>query len=278
VGLLVGFALLQWASGSALTAPERIPDFGTDFYMSGTTFFTLGLGDVVPNTLLARAITVIEAGTGFGILALVIGYLPVLYQAFSRREVNISLLDARAGSPPSAGELLRRYGKNRDVEALNQFLYEWERWSAELLESHLSYPSMAYFRSQHDNQSWLAAMTMILDVCALVIVGVDGVPSQQAKLTFAMARHATVDLAQIFGASPHPCQTDRLPAPDLQRLQTMLAEAGVPLRDGSAAGKELSRWREMYEPFVNALGDQLLISLPPWMPEEGVQDDWLTSA
>jgi hypothetical protein len=278
IGLIFGFALLQWASGSALTAPEGSPNFGTDLYMSGTTFFTLGLGDVVPHVGLARAITVIEAGTGFGILALVIGYLPVLYQAFSRREVNISLLDARAGSPPSAGELLRRYGKNRNVEALNQFLYEWERWSAELMESHLSYPSLAYFRSQHDNQSWLAAMTMILDACALAMVGIDGVPTQQARLTFAMARHAAVDLAQIFGTTPHACKDDRLPPADLAKLRAMLTEAGVPLRDESAANKELARWREMYEPYVNGLSDKLLIELPLWMPREGTQDDWLSSA
>src|SRR5205823_221885 len=144
--------------------------FGTDFYFSGSTFFTLGMGDVAPQSNVARALAVIEAGTGFGFLALVIGYIPVLYQSFSRREVSISLLDARAGTPPTGVELLRRH--DGDMEEFTRILIEWEKWSAELLESHMSYPVLAYFRSQHDNQSWLASLTAVLDACALCMVGI----------------------------------------------------------------------------------------------------------
>ncbi|MGH2518036.1 MAG: potassium channel family protein, partial [Ktedonobacterales bacterium] len=199
VMLILGFGLLQWALGSRLISPVGHTTFGTDLYMSGTTFFTLGLGDVVPVSTPARAITVVESGTGFAFLALVIGYLPILYQAFSRREVVISLLDARAGSPPTAAELLRRNAERGSEAALTNLLADWERWSAELLESHLSYPSLGYFRSQHENQSWLASLTAILDVCALVLTGVEELPKLQARLTFAMARHAAVDLSQVFG-------------------------------------------------------------------------------
>src|SRR5207249_7918639 len=123
-----------------------VSGFGSDLYLSGTTFFTLGLGDVVPRTTLAKTLTVIEAGTGFAFLAIVIGYLPVIYQAFSRREVAISLLDARAGSPPTAIELLKRHAEGHTLDGLDGLLREWEHWSAELLESHLSYPVLAYFR------------------------------------------------------------------------------------------------------------------------------------
>lgn len=278
-GLIIGFALLQWAFGSSLSAPGGgRSGFATDLYMSGTTFFTLGLGDVVPQSGIARAFTVIEGGIGFGTLAIVIGYLPVLYQSFSRREVNISLLDARAGSPPSATELLRRYGQHQDEEALSEFLYEWERWAAELMESHLSYPTLAYFRSQHDNQSWLAALTMILDACALIMVGIDGTPKKRARLTFAMARHAAVDLAQIFRAKSRVCKTDRLPPAKLQKVRAILSEAGLVLKDGSQADEQLAKFRDMYEPYVNALAEQLILELPPWIAHEGAQDDWLTSA
>lgn len=278
VGLIFSFALLQWACGSSYSAPEKVPTFGTDLYVSGTTFFTLGIGDVWPLSTVARVLTVAEAGFGFGILAVVIGYLPVLYQAFSRREVNISLLDARAGSPPCAVELLRRFGQHQSEEALNRFLDEWERWSAELLESHLSYPSLAYFRSQHENQSWLAALTMILDACSLIMVGIDGTSKKRAQLTFAMARHAAVDLAQVIRANPHDCHDDRLPPHAVETVRTMLSEAGLRPHVGPHADEQLLKYRQMYEPYVNALAERLLMDLPSWMPGEGAQDDWMTSA
>jgi len=233
-GIVFAFGMLQWAAGSALTMAGGGPGFGADLYMSGTTFFTLGLGDVVPRTAIAKSVTVIEAGTGFAFLALVIGYFPVIYQAFSRREMAISLLDARAGSPPTAGELLWRYRWDKSGDALAELLREWERWSADVLESHLSYPALAYFRSQHYNQSWLGALTTILDVSALVMVGLEGWCVEQARLTFAMARHAVVDLAQVFNTPPHePAQ--RLTDAELPRLRERLAEAGLRLRDGADA-------------------------------------------
>ena len=187
VGIVLAFGMVQWAAGSALAMTGGSPDFGADIYLSGTTFFTLGLGDVVPRTTIAKTLTVIEAGTGFAFLASVIGYLPVIYQAFSRREATISLLDARAGSPPTATELLWRHREDEQHDALRELLHEWERWAAEVLESHLSYPALAYFRSQHNNQSWLAALTTILDASALVMVGLEGWCVRQAELTFAMA-------------------------------------------------------------------------------------------
>jgi hypothetical protein len=197
-GLVVGFSLLYLASGKGLSAPGGHSGFGEALYMSGTTFFTLGLGDVVPASTFARALTVIEAGMGFGFLAILIGHLPALNQSFSNREVNISLLDARAGSPPTAFEILYRHSHDYGTEALRQLLYDWERWSAELLESHLSFPVLAYYRSQHDNQSWLAALTSVLDVSALIITGLKRTCEHQAELTFAMARHVVVDLAFVF--------------------------------------------------------------------------------
>src|SRR5215213_8239698 len=180
LGLIAGFAILDWALSSPLNVSPGAVSFGTYLYMSGTTFFTLGLGDVTPKGSAGRVLAVVESGVGFGFLALVIGYLPVIYQGFSRRETNISLLDARAGSPPSGTELLRRHGHNLDDLAL--LLREWERWSAEIMETHLSYPVLCYYRSQHDNQSWLAALATILDASAMLIVGVDGGPTRQATL------------------------------------------------------------------------------------------------
>ena len=277
--LVIGFALVHWAAGSSLNlaTPALGSSFWTDLYMSGTTFFTLGLGDVTPRSPLARFVTVVESGIGFGFLALVIGYLPTIFQAFSRREVNITLLDARAGSPPSAVELLRRHASEHGRERLRELLRDWEHWAADLLESHLSYPVLCYFRSQHDNQNWLAALTTILDTCALVIVGMENMPSRQAQLTFAVARHAVVDLAQIFSTAPALAH-ERLPQEQISALRDALAEAGWKLEDGRAAVQRLEELRAMYEPYVQSLATFLRFSLPGWFSPARHRDNWQTSA
>ena len=277
-GLILGFTLLQWSAGSHLSGAVGPVAFLTDLYLSGTTFFTLGLGDVAPATRFGRALTVIEAGTGFGFLAMVLSYLPVLYQAFSRRESRITVLDEWAGSPPSAAVLLRRGAEAGGADVLGPFFHDWEVWSAELLESHLSYPILAFFRSQHDNQSWVASLTAVLDACALVIAGVDGVPPFRARLTFAIARHAVVDLTQALRLRPRPPQAPRLPAEDLARLRAWLAAAGVRLAEGAEAERRLTELREMYEPYVESLSHHLLMPLPGWLPPEKARFNWQTTA
>jgi hypothetical protein len=263
LALVLAFAMLQWAAGSALTSPGNPGTFRTDVYYSGTTFFTLGLGDITPHSAAARVLSVVEAGTGFGFLALIIAYLPTLYGAFSQREVNISLLDARAGSPPTASELLRRHGPERIQNGLAQYLRDWETWSAQLMETHLSYAFLCFFRSQHDNQSWVAAFTAILDTCALLIAYGEGETKWQAQLTFAICRHAIADLAQIFGVRHRMPQPDRLPAEDLPKVRSLLVQCGVPgcTEAGDAKLKEL---RLLYEPYLNGLSKLLLMPLPSW--------------
>src|SRR3989440_160145 len=276
--VVFGFALLHWAIGSRMGTVNGAASFFTDFYYSGTTFFTLGLGDVTPLGAAARAITVIEASIGFGMLALVIGYLPVLYQAFSRREVNISMLDARAGTPPTAVELLRRHQEAQAMSNLDEWLHDWEMWAADLMESHLSYPVLCFFRSQHDNQSWLAALSTVLDTCSLVMVGIDGIPKWQAQLTFKMARHALVDISQIFNTSPVTGDGARLTGEQLIVLRTVLRDSGVELSNESEDDRTLGELREMYEPYTRVLSQYLLMPLPGWMPQKRASDNWQTSA
>jgi hypothetical protein len=276
-GLIAAFALLHYSAGSAVAMSGERSGLLLDLYMSGSTFFTLGLGDVAPVAWPSRALTILEAGMGFGFLALVIGYFPVTYQAFSARETNISLLDARAGSPPSAGELLRRHRGEDGLRALEAVLHEWEHWAAELLETHLSYSMLAYFRSQHSNQSWIAALTTVLDACALLIAGTEGAIARQARLTFAIARHAVVDLAQVFSTPPQ-APPDRLPAPVLARLRAELEGAGLVLAQGPEMEGRLADLRRMYEPFAVALSRHLLQPLPQWHYETRRRDNWQTSA
>jgi Ion channel len=275
IGLVIGFAGLHWSAGShlyPLTSESGIVD---DLYMSGTTFFTLGLGDVHPVGRLARLITVAEAGTGFAFLAIVIAYFPVLYQSFSRREGQLTLLDAWAGSPPAAAEVLRRLAAAGDVPLLQPFLKDWEYWCSALLESHISYPAIAFFRSQHSRQSWVAALAAILDVSALVEVGIDGLSTWQAHVTFAMARHAAVDLTQVLRAEPD-LTIERLPAGDLEELRRQLESAGLAPRRSPEADAHLIHLRRSYEPYVSGLSRTLMMPLPPWWHEHPVRDNWQT--
>jgi hypothetical protein len=278
VGLILAYALLQWGLETNMVGPEGPAGFGAIVYMSGVTFLTLGFGDVTPHDELGRLLAVLEAGMGFGFLALVIGYLPVLYQAFSRREVNVAMLDARAGSPPIAAELLRREGESGNLVALHELLKDWERWAAELLESHVSYPVLMLYRSQHERQSWLAALTLILDVSALTAAGIAHDCARQARLTFAMARHAAVDLCQIMDVDPEQPCPDRLPAEDLTVLYQTLEDAGIPLRPRATMEASLTKLRDLYEPYVWAIGDYLLMPLPAWLPPAERSDDWQSSA
>ena len=207
-GLIVGFALIQWSVGGPLQGFKTQNDLGSYLYMSGVTFFTLGYGDITPVAPLGRALAVIEAGVGFGFLAVVIGYLPVIFSSFSTRELQVALLDARAGSPPTAGQLLLRAARSRHGSALDPVLVQWEAWAAQLLETSLSFPVVCFYRSQHDNQSWLATLSTILDTCAMIATGIQGVDPYQARLTFAMARHALVDLRWSF--TPHRTRREKI--------------------------------------------------------------------
>ena len=274
--LVCGFGLLFWGFGTAMRSPDGKVGFLVDLYMSGTTLFTLGIGDVTPKSATGRAITVAESGIGLGFLALMISYLPVLSQAFSAREVSVSLLDARAGSPPSGVELLRRYGN--DWPALETVLREWERVSAELLESHVSFPVLAYYRSQHDNQSWVAAMTAMLDTCALLIAFVEEGPVRQARLTFAMARHAVVDLCYVIRLKPHAPHPPRLSHEEPKRLGEMLRSSGVTLHCDAGTQRRFDELRAMYEGYVEVLSRRLLMRLPPWIPPERVHENWSATA
>jgi hypothetical protein len=278
-GLVVGFGFLHWGLGLKLAVTNHpVVSFWDALYMSGSTFFTLGLGDVLPRTAGAKLVSVIECALGLGFLGLIIGYLPVIYQSFSDRERSISLLDSRAGSPPTAFEVLRRAIRGGNAPEVVSLLREFESWAADILESHISYPVLCLYRSQHDNQSWLAALIAILDVSALVMVGVDSIPPQQARLTFAMARHAIVDLTQIFNTPPIVDGNERLSTDELRALRQSLREDGVFLREDAEATEKLTRLRASYEPHARALANFLVLTLPPFRRDQTRKDNWQTSA
>jgi len=279
VGLILAFALIQYGIGGHEQLNNEPLTFGRILYHSGETFFTLGYGDIVPTSAASRALSVFEAGMGFAFLGVVIGYIPTVYSSFSRREIQISMLDARAGSPPTAVELLvrlrgRSENPGMDQRVLDEVLRDWERWSSELLESQISYPVLTFFRSQHSNQSWLGALTTMLDVTSLVMVGIEGVHPGQAKLTFAMARHAAVDLAQVVNARYNPMAEDRLTEAELEGVREALAAAGLLLKNDDAAREKLTKLRAMYEPYVHSIARNMMLTLPPWRHAEKKRDNW----
>ncbi|UWZ82961.1 potassium channel family protein [Occallatibacter riparius] len=276
--ILFGFGLIYFSLGTSFWDSRERAGLMSDLYMSGSAIFTLGPEDAGPTTPLARMLVVLEAGTGFAFLAVVMGYFPVLYGAFSRREVSISLLDARAGSPPTAAELMRRHAHDGADTELSTLLIEWERWSAELLESHISFPLLCYFRSQHTNQSWISALTAILDTCALLIAGVQGHEARQAQLTFAMARHAMVDLSQVVSLRPIEDAPDRLTQARYDELYGLLCQSGVSVCRDTNSENRLREMRKLYEPYAEALSAHFQMALPPWIAQKPHKDNWLTVA
>lgn len=273
--LVVSFGLVYMGLGTPFhdtlnTTGTLLAHLRTDLYVSGTTLFTLGLGDVTPTSHVARLIIALESGTGLAFVALVIGYVPILYQAFSHREISVALLDVRAGSPPTAAELLRRHSFEGGHRALIQLLAEWERWSAEILETHISYPLLCYYRSQHDNQSWLTAIVAVLDTCALIITTIDGPPVRQAQLTFAMARHALIDLGHVFHierSGEQETPPDRLPKETFWHLCDALGDLHIRLCGDPESMRRLTAIRKLYEPQAFALADYLRMPLPLWIAE-----------
>jgi hypothetical protein len=270
-GLIAGFATLYWALESGQSA--RL-SWLNELYFSGVTFCTLGYGDIVPYTGLEKLLAVAEAGTGLGFIAIVIGYLPVLYQLFARREAKVIMLDAAAGSPPSAMTLLVRHAEGQSLDELDDLLHEWQQWCAELLESQLSYPMLAFYRSQHDNQSWLATLTTIMDSCALTMVGLKGVRTFRARLTFSTARQAVIEMGRVFQVGALPLAEDRLPAGNFERVRQEFMDAGLHFAEDEDPEQKLAAFRNTYEPFLNGLATYLVLSLPDWLPTGSGLDNW----
>lgn len=278
-GAILCFAGLHWAISTRLGAPHAAA-FGDDLYFSAGAFVS-ATNPATPAGSVGKALQIFEAAAGLGFLATAIGYLPALYQAFSRREAAVARLDPRAGSPPSAGRLLERSGERGGWADLDEYLLEWETWTAELLETHLSYPILGYFRSQHVNQNWLAALTTIVDASAYALAyGPDGW-TEAAELTFRIGGHALGDLAHTLSTrrverDPEPRSRDRLPSEDLAELRGRLEGSGLHSDASSeeASEKRLAELRSRYEPFAIALARHLALELPDWLPRGEVRDEW----
>jgi hypothetical protein len=251
LGLLIGFGLLEYAVvGGA---------FWSRFLISSGVFLS---AEGVSGSTAVHIIELLEAATGIGVLFIVIGYMPSVYSAFSRRETAVSQLATRGGSPPAAATLLHRAAGRERWRDLERDLRAWEEWAAELMETHLTYPLLAWYRSQHVNQNWLAALTAMVDVAAFVKSTVANEDIEAADLTFRIGRHALADLALQFHLDPIP--VDRLSDADFEDLFAVVERSAVANVDRETARHRLDRLRHEYEPNAQALSEFLVLDLPPW--------------
>jgi ion channel len=255
---VLGYALVLWSPAFVNGVHgQGAGQFLTSLYFSGSSLFTIGFGDIVA-TGLTRAVVVVEGATGLGLVAVVIAYLPVLYQAFNRREVGILLLDARAGSPPSGPELLRRTGGEGLSGELPALFREWERWAADVLETHLSYPLLAYFRSPHDYTSWVTAIGAVLDAATLALAAVEDAPHEEAKTFYLTGVHAVEDLWQYFG---EPERDSMIGRQEFHEVLEDMRGTGIAVRSEDEAWERFVRLRSSYGGRLDALA--ILVAAPP---------------
>jgi hypothetical protein len=254
---LLGYALILWSPAFVHGIGMGGTSFGNALYTSGTALFTLGFGGGVA-TGWTRAVAVVEGATGLGLFAVVIAYLPVLYQAFNRREVGVLLLDARAGSPPSGPELLHRMGSAGVASSLPQLFAEWERWVADILESHMSYPILALFRSPHDYTSWVTSLGSVLDAATLILTAVDDQSDERAKLLYGTGVHAVEDLFYYFRLSERESVIQRH---EFEDVLNDMKDDGFAIRPVDEAFASFTEKRAKYAPRLDAL--VVLLAAPP---------------
>jgi len=255
LALLIGYGLLEYAVAGN--------PFWSRFLISSGVFLS---AEGVSGSTAVHIIELAEAATGLGVLFIVIGYMPSVYSSFSRRETAVSQLATRGGSPPAAATLLHRAAGRDRWRDLERDLRAWEEWAAELMETHLSYPLLMWYRSQHVNQNWLAALTAMVDVAAFVKATVASDDTEAADLTFRIGRHALADLALQLHLEP--VSVDRLSDADFEDLFAVVERSTVANVDRETARRKLDRLRREYEPNAQALSEFLVLDLPPWFRHE----------
>jgi hypothetical protein len=273
--MILAFTLIYHGLGAQFESASGTVGFGTLFYTSASTFLTLGLGDVTSPEPIGRFFVIMEAGSGFIFLGLMISYMPLLDQAYGVREVGNQLILSRAGRPPSGTKFLVRYADAGHSEILRGTLREAERWMAEILQSHLSHPVLSFYRAQRSGQSWLVSLTVVLDGCALLIVGGQGLPAAQARITYRMGLRLLQDLSNALGLKVEPTSRARLTEEALPELLATLEGSGLRLILPPTASAALVRLVRRYDVYLSVLSSWLVIPLPSWTPTHDRANDTL---
>jgi hypothetical protein len=258
--LLVGFGLMVWwVSGGTLTSSLGV---------SGSSIFTLGI--LSGRTGANKALDIIEAGSGFLVIALEIAYLPTLYASFSARETEVTMLAARGGVPAWGPEVLSRHHRFNTMDELPGLYSTWERWAAAVLESHTGYPSLIWFRSPDPTRSWLLALVAMLDAAALHTTLAPSTAPRQARLCLQMGTNCLRSLAGAlripYDADPLPTAPIRLTEAEFLEGYNLLEGVGFPIeRDHEDAWRHFAGWRVNYESVADALTALVLPPPAPWL-------------
>ena len=264
VGLIVGYALVALA-----LAPDIDPrpaNFSDALYC-GATWLTLGHGECVPIGGVARFVSIVAAAGGLGTLAIVVAYLFLLFGSFQRRENFVIVLDASAGAPPSGIRLLETHARLGIRRDLGRLFADGQLWAADILETHLAYPMLGYFRSTHRDESWIGALGAVLDAATLVVSAVKAEPGEagQARLMVEVGTHLSEDLCRYF----------RIPAvrePGIERdefesVLERLARAGYHLHNREVAWRFFRNLRGKYAPPLDRMASYWAIPSALWMAE-----------
>lgn len=261
VTLLIGFGLLFYAMRDEIVpTPATLSEA---IYAAGTALFTIGFGDFVPSGTGSRILSLVAAATGLGIVALVITYLFSLYGAFQRREVHVVMLDARAGAPPSGVGILETYARLGIADELPDLFGRWEVWAAEVLDSHVAYPILTYFRSSHDNESWVSSLGAVLDAATLVLTAVDDIPRGRAELMSAMGEHLVEDIGNLHGFRNEPGAG--ISRGEFDEARSRLAVAGYALADADRAWRSFVGRQSHYAARLNLLAELWLSPPSQWV-------------
>ena len=261
LGLMFGFGFIFFGLRSQLH--PAVSDFPTALYFAGTSVLTIGFGDIVATSGMARVLALTAGVSGLGTIALAISLLFSLYGSFQRREIQIVTLDARAGAPPSGVSLLETIGKYEMREDLPRLFGEWEKWAAEVLDSHLAYPVLAYFRSSHDNESWVSALGAVLDATTLLLTTVVDGPRGPAKMMFSMGNHLVEDLGKFFSISgDHDPGVERY---EFDQARQRLAAVGWTLLGAEESWVAFAKLRAGYATQLNSMANWFAAPPTQWI-------------
>jgi hypothetical protein len=259
VGLLIfGFAFVLWGMRGGITPAHQT--FGTMLYFAGTSLLTIGFGDVVGRSGATRLVSLLAGLAGLSFLSIMTAFIFATFGSFQQRERFVVTVAARAGAPPSGVNLLAIAGYSLTSEDLPELMREAQDWAAAVMESHLAYPMLAYFRSSHDDQSWVGTLGTLLDAATVLMTTVDGVRDGQARIFYNVGRHATVDLSRYFRLDNSEASAG-IEREEFEHACDRLVAAGFKLYDRDEAWRRFSSMRSTYATALSAMAS--FFEIPP---------------